>query len=372
MKMTDRHLPRRFGDLPASGLSSPESVPLVVVGSPLVDLLVEVGPRFLQRFTPGTRGETAELPRRAFERLLAQCGPGVRVCPGGSAANIAVGCGQLGIRTTLVGTCGADPWGERLRLHLRDRGCLPLLRVDRRHPTGRVLVLVTADGERTMRINLGASRHLHPAQLPARSLRPGVWVVIEGYLAHAGPLLHRLVERAKAAGCRVALDLGSPEVVRRCAPVLQGIKRQGIDLLFANRDEGRAWKAIAGRDVLADWGQTGAVVCLKLGARGALVAAGTRRIRLGTAPGAVTDTVGAGDAWAAGFLAGTVRGLALATCADLAARAAAAAVQVPGAEVPPELWRRLKIRLTRRAGQRAGGLWRSAVARPRTIAAHRP
>jgi sugar/nucleoside kinase (ribokinase family) len=262
---------------------------------------------------------------------------------GGAAANTTVGAACLGIRAAFVGVLGADEHGDFYQQALRDQGCEPRLARHADLPTGHVLSMVTPDAERTMRTCLGAAAALSPRHFDDRTFAGARVVMLEGYTLFNAELTRAVARAARAAGCRLALDLASFEVVRANRDVLRELCDGMVDMVFANEDEAKAWADGTPEAALADLGARVGIAVVKLGKEGALVRGPDGAIhRVAAEVVEAVDTTGAGDCWAAGFLAGWLRGLPLEACGRLGALAGAAVVQVRGAQMPPERWQEIR------------------------------
>jgi len=220
----------------------------------------------------------------------------ISVGGGGSAANVAAWAAALGTPVTLVCNVGADERGRTALDELRAAGVDVHARIDPERPTGTCVVLVEPGGERTMLSDPGAN------DAPLPEIPVGDHLHVVGYtLLRDGPRASALaaIERAGAAGMSVSVD-PSPLVRPGVIPP--------VDLLLANERE-----AV---------GLEGEMV-VKLGARGARWG----DVRVPAEPVQVVDTTGAGDAFAAGFLAARLKGAdrreALAAGCATAARAVA-------------------------------------------------
>ncbi len=320
--------------------ATPSSAPpeLIGVGSPLVDLVVPVEDDFLARHVSGAKGGMEMVEAAAITALVGKLTSAPQQSPGGSAANTTVGCAHLGVRAAFIGACGADAYGEFYRSALRAQNCEPRLVEQPALPTGQVLSMVTPDTERTMRTCLGAAATLAPEHVSPAQFAGARVVVLEGYTLFNHALARAVVESAKQAGARIALDLASFEVVNANRAMISDLLDGGIDILFANRDEATAWNAAGPEAALEELARLVEVVAVKLGKDGALIASGTARVRVAAESVQAVDTTGAGDSWAAGFLAGYLRGLPLAQCGRLGSLSGAAVVQVMGAQLPRQSW----------------------------------
>lgn len=257
---------------------------------------------------------------------------------GGSAANTAACLASLGATVRFVGKVADDELGKVFSEDIRNAG------VDYDTPpggpegagTGRCLVLVTSDAEKTMCTSLGAGATIDPADLHTDAIAAARVLYVEGYLV--GPpgttkTVDRAVEVARDAGTLVAFSASDPGWVELQREALRRLLDR-VDLLFANEPEA---KGLAGRDELEaaveDLLNQVPAVAVTLGADGCLIAdrEGTR-VRVPAAPvDAVVDSTGAGDSFAAGFLYGVVNQLGPETSARLGALAAAEVVSHLGA-----------------------------------------
>ena len=319
-----------------------QTVDLIGVGSPLVDLLIQVSDDFLTQHVSGAKGGMELVDDQVIDGILKKYKKQPELAAGGAASNTTVGAANLGLRTAFIGSIGQDTTAEFYRQSLLSQGCEPRLIT---HPTlssGRVLSLITPDSQRTMRTNLGAAAALDPALITPELFAGARLVVLEGYTLFNPDLTRAVANSAKAAGCELALDLASFEVVRYGRGVLEELLSGQVDIVFANEDEAAAWNPAGPEAALADLAGRTKIAVVKLGKAGALIARGSERVRIAAETVTAIDTTGAGDTWAAGFLAGHLNGLPLERSGQLGAKCAAAVVQVIGAQVPREQWLTLK------------------------------
>ena len=253
----------------------------------------------------------------------------IHAAAGGSGANAAAWLGSSGIETRFVSRVGDDVFGRFLTEDLRRDGVEPHLARDPDRATGKVFVLVSGDGERTMITDRGAGEALSPEDLPP-DIFSGGHLHLSGYTLSNESRRETAMEALRLArenGMSVSVDPSSVPLLEAVGPDRFLDWTRGADLCFPNLEEGallaggRDPERIAGK--LLDY--YGGVV-LKLGAGGALYADSSgERLRLPAAPARVTDTTGAGDALCAGFLAawlsGDPAGEALRRGVELAARA---------------------------------------------------
>lgn len=318
-----------------------ESPELIGVGAALVDLLLEIDDATLAAQVPGAKGGMELVESEEIERILAAVQATPAIAAGGAASNTTVGVAALGLRSAFVGACGRDELAGFYRAALERQGCKPLLTAHDFLPTGRVLSLVTPDAERTMRTCLGAAAAQDPAAITAELFAGARVVMLEGYALFNHDLARAVAEAAKDAGCALALDLASFEVVQANRDVLEELLSGPVDLVFANETEATAW-AGGVEPALRDLSCRCRVAVVKVGADGAWVAGDGCINRVAAQSVQAVDSTGAGDCWAAGFLAGWLRGLPLPAAAELGARCGAAVVQVMGAQLPASTWHGLR------------------------------
>jgi sugar/nucleoside kinase (ribokinase family) len=210
----------------------------------------------------------------------------------------------------------------------------PLTAVAGGSPTGRCLIVVTPDAERTMSTFLGAAAEIGPNDVAEEVVASAAVCYLEGYLfdpPEARLAMAKAVAASHQAGGRVALSLSDPGCVERNGPAILELLDE-VDLLFGNEDE---LALLFGTDADSGLGEAAArcdLVAMTRGAAGCVVAAGAERVAVPAVPVTdVVDTTGAGDLFAAGFLWGLGAGRSLEDCARLGALAAAEVIAHIGA-----------------------------------------
>lgn len=318
---------------------------VIGIGSALVDVPVLVPESFLDTVT-GAKGGMELLDHEAMLALLDRLDSGSRV-PGGSAVNTAVGVARLGLPARVLAKVGDDETGRFYQSTVAAAGVeTTALKRHAELATGTCISLITPDSQRTLRTYLGASATLSPAEVTAADFAGCSHAHIEGYLCFSPELIVHVLRTAKRSGCTVSLDLASPEVVRQSLLMLPGMIREYVDMVFANQAEAAAFAGTDDTDAALD---TLAAFCdlaaIKLGAAGAVIQHGGQRLEIPACLANAVDTTGAGDLWAAGFLAGWLRNADVREAGRIAAHAGAAVVEVIGAVLPDETWRRLCLEL---------------------------
>jgi len=308
---------------------------VIGIGNALVDVLSQESESFLR--THGLAKGTMQLVDEARARQLYEAmGPGIEIS-GGSAANTIVGVASFGGRGHYVGKVRDDQLGEVFAHDLRSVGVGFTTPAATGGPsTGRCLVVVTPDAQRTLNTYLGAAVHLGPADIDARLIARGRILYLEGYLFDppaAQQAFRVAAEHAHAAGRKVALTLSDPFCVDRHRAAFLDLVAHHVDVLFANEAEILSLYEVRDFDAaLARVRGHCEMAALTRSARGSVVVAGHDVHTVKAEPvKAVVDTTGAGDLYAAGFLFGLSRGLAPATCARLGSLAAAEVISHVGA-----------------------------------------
>ena len=315
-------------------------------GSALLDQLVHVPESFVAAL-PGQKGGMVMVDDAERRRLLASLPTPPEIAPGGSAANTVVGLARLGVPSRLLAKTGNDAAGDAFRRHAAEAGVdTSSLKCAADLPSGTCLSLITPDGERTMRTFLGAASTLATDEIGPADLHGCTLLLTEGYMLYNRPLLLHVLRLGRAAGCRICLDLSSPEVVGASADLLPTLLDNYVDMVFANEAEASAF--VGARDpasALAVLAKHCDLAVVKLGAEGALLRQGQQTVHVPAEKVTVCDTTGAGDLWAAGFLYGCLQGCSLQTAGRMGAAVAAAVVGVLGAALPAATWTRLHARL---------------------------
>jgi sugar/nucleoside kinase (ribokinase family) len=310
-------------------------IDVIGIGNALVDVLSHESDGFLER--QGLAKGTMHLIDEARAReLYGAMGPGVEIS-GGSAANTIVGVASFGGRAHYVGKVRDDQLGEVFAHDLRATGVAYTTPPAKDGPpTGRCLILITPDAQRTMSTFLGASVRLGPADIDAGLIASGRVLYLEGYLfdpPEAQEAFRVAAGFAHAAGRTVSLTLSDPFCVERHRAAFLDLLARHVDILFANEAEIRALYEVDDFDqALQRVRGHCAVAALTRGARGSVIVAGDAVHVIDPHPvEALVDTTGAGDLYAAGFLYGWSRGRDAATCGRLGSLAAAEVISHVGA-----------------------------------------
>ncbi len=315
---------------------------VVGIGNAMVDVLASCTDDFLAEHGV-QKGIMQLIDMQRGVELYAHVGP-AREVSGGSAANTIAGIAALGGRTAYVGKVKDDQLGAIFAHDLRAQGAVYETRMaPRDHPaeTGRCIVLVTPDGERSMNTYLGVTEFLEPDDIDEAQMAEAEWIFLEGY-RFDGPASHeafaRAVAAAKKAGGKVSITLSDPFCIERHREAFAAMLRDHVDLLFANRaeilsmyqtDDFEAAMQAAAKEIEV-------VVCTD-SENGAYVLTGSQRWHVPAIPTKVVDATGAGDLFAGAFLWGLAEGHDLETCARMGCIAGSEVISHIGARAEADL-----------------------------------
>jgi sugar/nucleoside kinase (ribokinase family) len=309
---------------------------VLCIGNAIVDVIADADDAFLAE--QGLDKASMRLIDEAEAvRLYAEMGPG-REVSGGSAGNTAAGLAALGIRTGFIGQVADDQLGKIYQHDIEAQGIdfLVPARGDV-GATARCLILVTPDAQRTMNTFLGAAQLLERKDVDMAAVADSAILYLEGYLwdpAEPRAAMEAAIEAAHAAGRKVAFTLSDSFCIsRHRADFLRLIDEGKIDILFANEAEIKELAGVADFEAaVAEIAPRVATLAVTRSEQGAIAVSGEERASVRAEPiERLVDTTGAGDLFAAGFLAGQARGLELEASLKLGAIAAAEVIQHYGA-----------------------------------------
>lgn len=315
---------------------------IVAMGDAIVDVIASCDDSFLDEHGL-PRGSMQLLTPEAADILYAAMGQ-AREMSGGSAANSMAGIAAMGGRSAFIGQVAEDQLGMIFEHDMHALGVHfdtpPLYDGP---PTGRCLILVTPDGQRTMNTSPGASHELTAKVLDRELIRDSAILYLEGYLF--GPekpraAMMEALEIAHSAGREVAFTLSeSVCITERKDRFTQMISDGGVDLLFCNEDEAIQLTETADLDgALARLQPLVRTLVITRGEAGALAIERGTRVDVTAAPvREVVDTTGAGDLFAAGFLTARCKGADLEKCLRTGGIAAAEIISHYGARPEAKL-----------------------------------
>ena len=267
---------------------------------------------------------------------------------GGSAANSIVAISQFGGKTFYACKVANDEFGEFYMHDLHAAGVdtrLDQVRCSSEGKTGKCMVMVTPDAERTMNTYLGITSDFSAAELHYEELKQSNYLYVEGYLVTSDTSRAAVLEARKVAkqhGVKMAMTFSDPSMATYFKTGLVEMLGEGVDVLFCNEEEAFAF---TGKTTLQD-----AIQALKpltqklvitLGSDGALVVNAGNEVKIAAQAVKPLDTNGAGDMFAGAFLYGLTQGLSNAQAGALASKAAAQIIQVYGARLDKQVHQEL-------------------------------
>jgi sugar/nucleoside kinase (ribokinase family) len=293
---------------------TPPTLDILGIGNAIVDVLAPTDEAFVaDRGLP--KGGMRLIDTTEAEALYAAMPAGVE-SSGGSAGNTCAVAAALGAKVGFLGKVAADQLGEVFAHDIRAVGVhFPTPPLSGGAPTARCLILVTPDGQRTMNTFLGACVTFGEKDVDVAEVARAKVVYLEGYLfdpPEAQAAFRAAARAAHAAGRKVALTLSDPFCVGRHRDAFRAFVKEEADILFANEaeilalyetDDFETAAAQAAREV--------GIAALTRSEHGSVILSGGERHLVAAQPTQVVDTTGAGDAYAAGFLAAWAKGLSL-------------------------------------------------------------
>ncbi len=309
--------------MPPVNLTNVDGVSLdaLTIGNALVDVLATVDEGFLVRENI-VKGSMNLVDIKRSKHLHSLVNSRTEMS-GGSAANTAYGLASLGGKAGFIGKISADRLGESFSHDLDTVGVkfFPGATCES-EDTGRCLIVVTPDGNRTMNTFLGAASLLDAADISKLAVQSAAVVFLEGYLFDkdaAKEAFRTAAEYAHAAGRKVALTLSDSFCVDRHRADFLSLVKNDIDILFSNEDELKAlYQVDSINDGLHQLRDNCEFAAVTRNEHGSVVIDGDEVVIIDAEPvESVVDATGAGDMYAAGFIYGFVRGKPIEQCGKI-------------------------------------------------------
>jgi sugar/nucleoside kinase (ribokinase family) len=314
---------------------------IAAIGNALVDVIADASEDFL-RDHKVTKGAMTLVDAERAAELYDVIGPAVQMS-GGSAGNTVAGVASLGGKAAFMGKVKADQLGAIFRHDMHAMGVhfatppaperrqvIEPVDQDRRvgAPTGRCLILVTPDAQRSMSTYLGAAVEFGPADVQADVIKQSRVTYLEGYLfdpPEAKKAFHLAAQIAHEARQMLSLTLSDSFCVERHRAEFLELIRTNVDVLFANQTELMALYQTHDIDAaIAAVRKDCKLAVTTRSEKGSVICRGSETVEVAAAKvDRVVDTTGAGDLYAAGFLFGLTRDKPLAECGRIGSIAAA-------------------------------------------------
>lgn len=312
------------------------------IGSALVDILTKVDDDKLinefglQRgFMTSVDGEKSKMIYGRIEGLEK------KMASGGSAANTIHGLGKLGVDAGFISVVGNDELGVFFAKDMEGANVTTYLSKSDSLPTGTATTFITNDGERTFATCLGASTELGEKHMLSSIFSQYHYLYLEGYLVYNRPLMIKVVEEAKRNNLEIILDTASANVVADNRDFLLKLIENDVDIVFANESEAKALTGLSPEDALHYLSKRCKIAIVKTGKEGSYVESGNECHMVKTDKRNCVDTTGAGDMYAAGFVAGLIGGNSLEKCAKMGTIVAGNVIEVLGSKMDSERWDRI-------------------------------
>ena len=316
----------------ASNTSKPE-YGLITIGNALVDVLTQKTDAYLTEQNMD-KGAMALIDAERTLALYNDMDDKTEMS-GGSAGNTMACFASFGGKGAYIGKVGDDVLGTKFADSLKDMGVDYDTKPLSDGSTGRCMILVTPDGERTMNTFLGAAVELTPDDIDPKFIAKGKVIYLEGYLFDPPQAKEAFVKSAREAheaSRRVALTLSDSFCVDRHREAFKDLVSLHTDILFANEDEIKSLYETDDLEKAINIASSKCAVCaITRGEKGSIIINSGVRTDISAEENVnVVDTTGAGDAYAAGFLYGFTEDMDMATCGRLGSIAAAQVISQIG------------------------------------------
>jgi len=309
---------------------------VLTIGNALVDVLDHEDDDFLAAHDL-VKGSMHLIDHARAEELYESMGPGIEVS-GGCAANTAAGVVSFGGTAAFLGKVRDDQLGHVYQHDLSSAGVavdIPMAPADHPEPTGRCLIMVTPDGERTLNTHLGIAAHVSVDDVDPAVVASAGLVYVEGYLwdmESTKDAIRKALD-ATAPGARFAFTLSDSFCVDRHHAEFVELAEERIDVLFANEAEiTRLYEVDTFDQAIERVRRRRGISFVTCSEKGSVVVENGDTHAVEAHPvERVVDATGAGDLYAAGALYGLSIGADLPTCAQLGSLAAAEIISHLGA-----------------------------------------
>ncbi len=267
---------------------------------------------------------------------------GVKYVPGGSAANTITCTAIFGMPSAYIGKIGRDDLGSLFQSTMEQYGVRTKMLYGTKS-SGRCMVFITgANAERTFADYMGSALEMGPDDLRPEDFEGYDYFHIEGYLVQNQELISRAARLAKAAGCKISIDMASYNVVESNDAFFHNLVENYVDIVFANESEAKAFTKLEPREAIDELAKHCEIAVVKVGKAGSMVRCGDEFHYIDPWPATPIDATGAGDTYAAGFLYAHSLGMPLRVCGEIGSIIAAKVVEVIGTKIDVPRWKAAK------------------------------
>ncbi len=261
---------------------------------------------------------------------------------GGSAANTINGLAYLGVLTGYIGKIGNDEFGSFFNydMNLNEIKTNLFKSIE---DTGKCIVLISNDSERTCATYLGAAIELNKSDLSNKLFEGYDYFHIEGYLVQNKELIISALNFAKYNGVEISIDLSSFNIVRKNKTFITDLIKDYVDIVFANEDEARVFTGKDNpEDAIDEIAKNCKIAIVKCGKQGSLVKFNNVKYKIPSMNANTIDTTGAGDLYASGFFYGLINGYPIDICGRMGSVLGAKVVEILGAKMEGKKWNEIK------------------------------
>jgi sugar/nucleoside kinase (ribokinase family) len=317
------------------------------IGNALVDILISLEDDALLEKFQLQKGSMTLVDKEKMNTVLSYTAPlelktKHRKSSGGSVANTIHGLAVLGGSVGYIGKIGPDEYGEFFRSYMSQSNICATL-FSGKEESGKSIVLISSNTERTFATYLGAAIELDAHDLSPTHFLQYDYFHLEGYLVQNHALVEAAAKIAKESGSTISIDLASYNIVAANLDFLHTIVDQYVDIVFANEEEARAFTGKSDPEAaLEDIAKKCAIAIVKIGKEGSLIQQKDRKYHVEAIKANAIDTTGAGDLYASGFFFGLVDGQSLDICGKIGAITSGNVVEVIGAKMDEARWQRVR------------------------------
>lgn len=321
---------------------------IIGIGNAIVDVLCKTEENFLEEsgLIKGSMSLIDEVTAQKLSNLKAE-----KITSGGSAGNTIAALAQVGCKTTFIGKVGSDEFGKRFISEIEKTGTEFVSDQNHQKPSAKSFILVTQDAQRTMCTFLGCASEITETDIKEKAFENASILYLEGYLWDAPSTilaLRKAISLAKKNGVKVAFTLSDPFCVSRHQKDFLELVRNDLDILFANEDEINSLadhKDFSAQKLSEFFSQNkNLLAVVTRSEKGCVVFKEGMIQEIPTDSVAnLTDTTGAGDAFAAGFLYGLNNGFGLEKCGRIGNQMAGKIIQKFGARFEDEEIKSLQL-----------------------------
>lgn len=310
------------------------------IGNALVDLELKVNDQFLYDHKVQKGLMTLVDEDTQFRLIGAIDEQKAERKSGGSAANTVIAVSQFGGNSFYSCKVANDEFGDFYLKDMNDAGVKTNLDNTEREEgiTGKCLVMITPDADRTMNTFLGATTNLSTAEVDEYAIKDAQYVYLEGYLTASPTGLEAMKLAKKIAednGVKTSITLSDPSIVQAFRDKFVDVIGASVDLLFCNEEEAMAFtetdSVLDAREALK---KDARQFVITQGENGAMIYDGDTFIDIEPYNTKALDTNGAGDMFAGAFLYGITNGMPMAAAGKLASLAASKVVSQYGPRLP--------------------------------------